>query len=121
MAQHDSTYEPSNAFTQWLDTRLPILRLSHDSFVDFPDAQKLELLVDVRRHSDFLPGNPNHHRRCVGDALHTARGLCLCQHRTHHARCELRLAVALYARQRRIDVLFRRVHPYVSRHLLRLI
>ena len=27
-----STYEPKNGFTRWLDARLPILRLSHDTF-----------------------------------------------------------------------------------------
>ena len=31
-----STYQPKTAITRWLDTRLPILRLSHDSFVDYP-------------------------------------------------------------------------------------
>lgn len=36
-----STYQPKNAFTRWLDTRLPILRLGHDSFVDYPTPRNL--------------------------------------------------------------------------------
>ena len=38
---HDSTYSPANGFTKWLDERLPILRLAHDSFVDFPTPKNL--------------------------------------------------------------------------------
>ena len=38
---HDSTYNPSNGLTRWLDERLPILRLAHDSFVDFPTPKNL--------------------------------------------------------------------------------
>lgn len=36
-----STYTPQNGFTKWLDERLPILRLSHDSFVDYPTPKNL--------------------------------------------------------------------------------
>ena len=36
-----STYEPKNGFTRWLDARLPILRLTHDSFVDYPTPRNL--------------------------------------------------------------------------------
>ena len=38
---HDSTYRPRSAFTRWLDSRLPIMRLAHDSFVDFPTPKNL--------------------------------------------------------------------------------
>ena len=38
---HESTYSPTNGFTKWLDERLPILRLAHDSFVDFPTPKNL--------------------------------------------------------------------------------
>lgn len=38
---HDSSYIPSTGFAKWLDTRLPILRLAHDSFVDFPTPKNL--------------------------------------------------------------------------------
>ena len=37
----ESTYQPSNGFTQWMDTRLPLLRLAHDSFVDYPTPKNL--------------------------------------------------------------------------------
>ncbi len=36
-----STYEPKNAFTRWLDTRLPVIRLGYDSFVDYPTPRNL--------------------------------------------------------------------------------
>ena len=36
-----STYEPKTGVTRWLDTRLPILRLAHDSFVDYPTPRNL--------------------------------------------------------------------------------
>ena len=38
---HQSTYEPTNGFTRWLDSRLPIVRLAHDSFIDFPTPKNL--------------------------------------------------------------------------------
>ena len=36
-----STYEPKSAFTRWLDKRLPIMRLTHDSFVAYPTPRNL--------------------------------------------------------------------------------
>jgi len=36
-----STYEPQSGFTRWLDKRLPILRLAHDSFVAYPTPRNL--------------------------------------------------------------------------------
>jgi ubiquinol-cytochrome c reductase cytochrome b subunit len=36
-----STYKPGTALERWLDKRLPILRLGHDSFVDFPTPKNL--------------------------------------------------------------------------------
>ena len=36
-----STYQPASGFTRWLDKRLPILRLSHDSFVAYPVPRNL--------------------------------------------------------------------------------
>ena len=41
MSGHESTYEPKTGFTKWLDTRLPVVRLVHDSFVDFPTPKNL--------------------------------------------------------------------------------
>jgi ubiquinol-cytochrome c reductase cytochrome b subunit len=37
----ESTYKPGNGFERWLDARLPILRLAHDSFVDYPTPRNL--------------------------------------------------------------------------------
>ena len=37
----ESTYQPSNGFTKWMDSRLPLLRLAHDSFVDYPTPKNL--------------------------------------------------------------------------------
>lgn len=37
----ESTYQPNNGFTKWMDTRLPLLRLAHDSFVDYPTPKNL--------------------------------------------------------------------------------
>jgi len=36
-----STYEPKTGFERWLDKRLPIFRLVHDSFVDYPTPRNL--------------------------------------------------------------------------------
>ncbi len=41
MSGHESTYKPGNAFTKWLDSRLPIIRLASDSFIDFPTPKNL--------------------------------------------------------------------------------
>lgn len=41
MSGHESTYEPKTGFTKWLDSRLPVVRLAHDSFVDFPTPKNL--------------------------------------------------------------------------------
>ena len=37
----ESTYNPSNGFSKWMDSRLPILRLAHDSFIDYPTPKNL--------------------------------------------------------------------------------
>ncbi len=36
-----STYVPQTGFTRWLDTRLPILRLAHDTMTTFPTPRNL--------------------------------------------------------------------------------
>jgi len=36
-----STYNPSNGFSRWLDARLPILRLGHDTAVSYPVPKNL--------------------------------------------------------------------------------
>ncbi|HWA23310.1 MAG TPA: cytochrome b N-terminal domain-containing protein [Caulobacterales bacterium] len=37
----ESTYKPGSGFERWLDARLPILRLAHDSFVAYPTPRNL--------------------------------------------------------------------------------
>ncbi|HVZ29520.1 MAG TPA: cytochrome b N-terminal domain-containing protein [Asticcacaulis sp.] len=41
MSDHPSTYKPASGFEKWLDSRLPILRLAYDSFVDYPTPKNL--------------------------------------------------------------------------------
>jgi ubiquinol-cytochrome c reductase cytochrome b subunit len=40
MAGH-STYEPKTGFERWLDTRLPLIRMGHDTLVDYPTPKNL--------------------------------------------------------------------------------
>ncbi len=42
MAGH-STYVPASGFTRWLDKRLPILRLTHDTMTTFPTPRNLNV------------------------------------------------------------------------------
>jgi ubiquinol-cytochrome c reductase cytochrome b/c1 subunit len=41
---HQSTYEPSNGFTRWLDSRLPIIRFAHDTLITFPTPSNLNYM-----------------------------------------------------------------------------
>jgi ubiquinol-cytochrome c reductase cytochrome b/c1 subunit len=38
---HQSTYVPQTGFTRWLDSRLPVIRLARESFVDYPTPKNL--------------------------------------------------------------------------------
>lgn len=38
---HESTYQPNTGIEKWLDARLPIVRLAHDSFNAFPTPKNL--------------------------------------------------------------------------------
>mgnify|MGYP000047017933 CR=1 FL=1 len=44
MSNHVSTYNPQSRLAKWFDERLPIMRLVHDSFVDFPTPRNLNYL-----------------------------------------------------------------------------
>src|SRR5665647_1798363 len=85
------------------------------------DAAQPELLVDVRRHPVVHAGRADHHRHRADDALHAAGRSRLQVGRDHHARRQFRLADPLSARQRRRDVLPRRLYPHVPRPVLRLL
>jgi ubiquinol-cytochrome c reductase cytochrome b/c1 subunit len=41
MAEHHSSYVPTSGFGRWLDARLPIVRLLHDSAVSYPVPRNL--------------------------------------------------------------------------------
>ena len=44
MAQHESTYKPASRFGHWMDERLPLVRMMHGQFVDFPTPRNLNYL-----------------------------------------------------------------------------
>ncbi len=44
MANHESTYKPSSRFGHWMDERLPLVRMMHGQFVDFPTPRNLNYL-----------------------------------------------------------------------------
>jgi ubiquinol-cytochrome c reductase cytochrome b subunit len=44
MSNHASTYEPKSRSAKWWDERLPIARLMHSQFVDFPTPRNLNYL-----------------------------------------------------------------------------
>ncbi len=41
---HHSSYKPESRLTKWFDERLPLLRLSYDSFIAFPTPRNLNYL-----------------------------------------------------------------------------
>ena len=106
---------------QWFEKRLPIGGLIHSSFVAYPTPRNLNYWWTFGGILSFMLG------------VQIVTGIVLAMHYTphvdmafnsvedDHARRELRLAAALSARQRRLDVLPRRLHPHVPRHLLRLL
>ena len=38
---HESNYKPTNAFTRWLDARLPIIRMANETLLDYPTPKNL--------------------------------------------------------------------------------
>ena len=44
MANHESSFKPTTGFGRWMDQRLPVARLAHDSFVSFPTPRNLGYL-----------------------------------------------------------------------------
>ena len=44
MQAHEDTYKPGGAFSRWMDERLPIMRMMHGQFVDFPTPRNLNYL-----------------------------------------------------------------------------
>jgi len=44
MANHESTYKPASRIGHWMDERLPVMRMMHGQFVDFPTPRNLNYL-----------------------------------------------------------------------------
>ena len=116
-----STYEPKTAFTRWLDTRLPILRLANDTMTTFPTPRNLNFWYTFGAILTF----------CLGMQIVT--GIVLAMHYVPNSAMAFDSVenimrdvnygwlIALHAFQRRLDVLPRRLHPHVPRPLLRLL
>ena len=44
MSNHESSYTPNSRIEKWLDERLPVIRLAHGQFVDFPTPRNLNYM-----------------------------------------------------------------------------
>ena len=44
MSSHEDTYEPKGRVSKWMDERLPVGRMMHGQFVDFPTPRNLNYL-----------------------------------------------------------------------------
>jgi ubiquinol-cytochrome c reductase cytochrome b subunit len=44
MSSHEDTYEPKGRVSKWMDERLPVMRMMHGQFVDFPTPRNLNYL-----------------------------------------------------------------------------
>jgi ubiquinol-cytochrome c reductase cytochrome b subunit len=41
---HESKYQPTTAFTRWMDSRLPVMRMAYDNVLDFPTPRNLNYM-----------------------------------------------------------------------------
>ena len=97
------------------------LHFDEQGIRDLPDAEELQLFLELWRAGHRPAPDHDRHRRVPGDVLHAQHAHGVRQRRADHARRELRLAAALRARDRRVDVLHRRLYPSLPRALLRLL
>ena len=44
MSNHESTYQPQSRAAKWMDERLPVARMMHAQFVDFPTPRNLNYM-----------------------------------------------------------------------------
>jgi len=111
MSDHKSTYVPGTGFEKWLDTRLPIIRLVSDSFVDFPTPKNLNYWYTFGGILAF----------CLATQILT--GVVLAMHYTPSidGSFALWLALALYPRQWRVHVLPCGLYSHDPRALLRVL
>jgi ubiquinol-cytochrome c reductase cytochrome b subunit len=63
-----STYNPKSGFERWIDARLPLPRLLHDTIHTFPTPRNLNIWYTFGGIC-FLPGRSDRHRHRAGDAL----------------------------------------------------
>jgi ubiquinol-cytochrome c reductase cytochrome b/c1 subunit len=116
-----STYVPKSGIERWLDARLPVVRMMHGQFVEFPIPRNLNYMYTfggilmIMLVSQIITGIVlvMHYTPHADMAFDVGR--------THHARRELWLAVALHACGWRVDVLRGGLPAYLPRPLLRLL
>ena len=73
MSGHTSSYVPTSRWGKWWDERLPIARLMHGSFVEFPTPRNLNYLWTFGGILTFLPRRPDRDGRRSCDALSAER------------------------------------------------
>src|SRR5471030_3238378 len=107
-----SDFQPTNPALRWIERRLPIMGLVHSSFVAYPTPRNLNYWWTFGAILSMMLG------------LQILTGVILAMHYTpeatmafksveHRPRRQLRLAAPQHARQRRLDVLSRRLHAHV--------
>jgi ubiquinol-cytochrome c reductase cytochrome b/c1 subunit len=42
--EHHSTYHPTNGFTRWMDSRLPVIRMAHETILEYPTPRNLNYM-----------------------------------------------------------------------------
>ena len=60
MSGGHSTYTPKTGLGRWIDARMPLPRLVHDSFIVLPGAAQPQLRLYLRRHSGVHAGGADH-------------------------------------------------------------
>ena len=115
------TYQPQNAFMKWMEARLPIAGLVYSSFIVYPVPRNLNYWWTFGGILAFML------------ATQIVTGVVLAMHYTPHVDFAFNSVEHIMrdvnygwllryrARQRRVDVLPRRLHPHVPRHVLRLL
>ena len=96
--------------------------LIHSSFVAYPTPRNLNYLWTFGAHPRVHAGGADRHRHRSGDALRRRMSTIAFNSVEQIMRdVNYRLAPALRALERRLDVLPRRLYPHVPRHVLRLL
>ncbi len=121
MSADHSTYTPTTGIEKWVDSRLPLPRLVHDSFVSYPVPRNLNYaytfgaMLSVMLIVQILTG--------IVLAMHYAAETSVAFNSVEKIMRDgqSRLAAALPARQRRVVLSSSRSTAYRPRHLLRLL